>query len=90
MSGEHTAMRFSKRIVVIKDSKSLIFVILISGAAASLFAAEPTPPGASVLGYGSACPSACRGCLMGVPQLMISSSRFCMGFKLCLVSRICG
>jgi hypothetical protein len=41
MSGEHTAMRLSKRIIMIKDSRSLIFVILISGAAASLFAAEP-------------------------------------------------
>lgn len=29
--------------------------------------------------YGSAWPSAWRGCLAGVPQCMISSSRLCIG-----------
>ena len=43
--------RFSKRITMIKDSSNLISLILISGATASLFAAELTPPGASALGY---------------------------------------
>jgi hypothetical protein len=32
--------------------------------------------------YGSAWPSRWRGCLLGVPQVMISSSRFRIGLKL--------
>jgi len=120
ITGEHTAMRLSKRIIMIKQhyseapyvpavgvqqhfyliisaqshGKKLPYSMAVSGVRAYVPPSSPLPSKQGAVqiaprcegrfdgGYASACPSACRGCLMGVPQLMISSSRFCMGFKL--------